>query len=409
MLASYSGDDSEEAKAKIQELKVSLEEAKENLKETEYEKYISDTQQMLDELVLEYSELLNMRLDNLDALVEGVIAEVNADAGVIGDTIRETADSVGYTLSDSMQTIWTETADGTNDVITMYGEKFSSAQTTTNNALSTINTNLQNVIAQLNKIAGTNIESDDTTSSSNSKEANANTKPNTDNSSNNKKENTASSSNTRSEKDYYGVALAIVRGDMGWGNGADRKNRLKTKGFDSDKAQSIVNKVWSDGYVHNGTWKGKYHGITDLAPYHYNKFAQGVYNLNRSQLAWTQENNPEMIIRPSDGAILTPLAKGDSVLNARASSNIWNMANSPTDFIRDNLGIGNMNVPNAQNVNSTYTQHIDNVIFDFKNVKNYDEMLTQMQQDKSFEKLIMAMTIDRIAGKSSLAKGKAIR
>jgi hypothetical protein len=32
-----------------------------------------------------------------------------------------------------------------------------------------------------------------------------------------------------------------------------------------------------------------------------------------------------------------------------------------------------------------------------------------MQKDKNFERLILSMSVDRLAGKSSLAKGKAIR
>ena len=67
-------------------------------------------------------------------------------------------------------------------------------------------------------------------------------------------------------------------------------------------------------------------------------YATGVKNLPNSELAWTQEGNKEeYIIRKSDGAILTPIAKKGSVLNHEASGNIWNMANNPSDFIRDNL------------------------------------------------------------------------
>ena len=91
------------------------------------------------------------------------------------------------------------------------------------------------------------------------------------------------------------------------------------------------------------------------------------------------------------------------------TSNLWNMANSPAEFIRDNLNLGVANVPNNSNTQSNYTQHIDNVIFDMKNVKNYEELLSAMQKDKNFEQLILSMSINRIAGKSSLAKGKAIR
>ena len=135
----------------------------------------------------------------------------------------------------------------------------------------------------------------------------------------------------------------------------------------------------------------------------------GKKKISNNEYAWTQENGQEYIVRPSDGAILTPVAKGDSVLNATASGNIWQMANNPVEFIKNNLGLDSANIPNGANVQSNYTQNLDKVVFNLPNVKNYDELLSAMQKDKNFERLILSMSIDRIAGKSSLAKGKSIR
>ena len=138
-------------------------------------------------------------------------------------------------------------------------------------------------------------------------------------------------------------------------------------------------------------------------------YASGKKNFLSDEVAWTQENGQEFIVRPSDGAILTPVAKGDSVLNATASGNIWSMANNPAEFIKDNLKMDASNVPNGANVQSTYHQTIENVTFSMPNVHSYDETIKQMQKDKNFERLILSMTLDQISGKSSLAKGKSIR
>ena len=48
---------------------------------------------------------------------------------------------------------------------------------------------------------------------------------------------------TRTDKDYYGVALAIWNGNYGWGTGNTRVSRLKAKGFDANRVQSIVNQM----------------------------------------------------------------------------------------------------------------------------------------------------------------------
>ena len=53
--------------------------------------------------------------------------------------------------------------------------------------------------------------------------------------------------------------------------------------------------------------------------------------------------------------------------------------------------------------------HLEKVVFNFPNVKNYDEFLSALKKDRSFEHLIQSMTIDQIAGKSSLGKGKSIK
>ena len=238
---------------------------------------------------------------------------------------------------------------------------------------------------------------------------NTNTNTNTNNNNNNNNNNSNSSNKTRTEKDYYGVALAIWNGNYGWGSGNTRKTNLKAKGFDVDKMQDIINKIGKDGYIHSGKWSGKYHGITSLSPYHYNKFASGVRNVGRDQWALTQEKGMEMIVRPSDGAILTPIARNDSVLNSSASNNIWEMANDPAKFIKENIGFGEVVTPVVQSMQSNYTQHLDKVVFNMPNVKNYDEFLVALKDDRNFERLITSMTIDKIVGKSSLIKGKSIR
>ena len=137
-------------------------------------------------------------------------------------------------------------------------------------------------------------------------------------------------------------------------------------------------------------------------------YKTGKYNFKSDEIAWTQEDGQEMIVRPSDGAILTPIARNDSVLNAMASKNIWDMANSPSDFIRDNLRLNNV-TPVGQGSQTSCVQTIEKVVFDLPNVRNYEQLLSAMQKDKNFEKLVLSMTIDQVAGKSVLTKGKSIR
>lgn len=399
-LAAYANDDSSEAMAKKQQISTDLETAREDLQETEFDKLVDDTSAILDELYSEYEELLNTRLDNLDALVSDMITEINTDASSISSTISEKADSVGYTLTDSMKTIWSESSKGTQNVVTTYGEKFTSAQTTTNNALSTINTNLQNMIAQLNKLAKTDVKSASISSAANSKEANAaknEAEPTTTN-----KTNTSTSTDTKN---------ITVGGKINAGSAKIYSYVGDTSGERQYyRNDPIYNVLKTSGNWLQVRWHKLSKGITgwfkkdDVKAY-----STGKKNFLGDEIAWTQDGGEEFIIRPSDGAILTPVAKGDSILTSAASNNIWDMANSPSEFIKDNLNLGVANVPNNSNVNNTYTQNFENVVFSMPNVKNYEQLISEMQRDPKFEKLVLAMTVNQIAGKSKLAKNKTIR
>ena len=393
-MAAYQGDVSEETKAKIQQIKVDLEEAKSDLEETEYEQYISDQQKMLDDLYNDYETILNQRLDDIDALMADMISEINNNASTIGATIESQADKVGYTLSESMNTIWLSGNGSIANVITMYGTKFDTALTTTNTALGYINTNIQNMIAQLNKIAGTKIKAAGASSAATEKPT---PKP--------------SSTPTQQQQQQQQKKQITVGGTINaggariyadsYGNGGGRQT------FGSDPIYTVLQE--RNGYILT-RWHKLSSGYTgwfkksDVSAY-----ALGAKNIRNNEMAWTQEDGSEMIMRPSDGAILTPLAKNDSVLTSAASSNIWNMANNPSDFIKDNLNFDKIDTGANVGNKTTYTQNLDKVVFNLPNVKNYDELLKSMQHDKNFERLIMAMTIDPLAGKSSLAKGKAIR
>lgn len=399
-LGAYAGDDSEEAKATIQELKVSLQEAKDNLEETEYDQYISDQKQLMDDLYLEYETILNARLDNIDQLMMDMIAEINADAGTIGQTIDNAASNVGYTLSESMKTVWDSSTASINGVITMYGDKFMNSQTTLKTALDNIGINVKTMVDYLNQKANNKTNQAGNSSAS---------KPNNGNNSNNKPTTpTLPPQPAKPKADAYGIAGSIwVLGGSksGWGNDPTRSSKL-TKAYGADFArqvQSIINSTFATGRWDRKRDYGAYTSYKLLG------YKDGKRKLGSDEYAWTQENGTEMIVRPSDGAILTPLAKGDSVLTSAASGNIWNMANNPADFIKSNLGVDVGDAPISGSSNNSYTQNIDKVIFNMPNVKNYDDLIRQISKDKNAQRLIQSMTIDQIAGGSKLAKYKAVK
>ena len=340
-----------------------------------------------------------------------MIDVVNTNADIINATLSEKAESVGYTLSDSMQSIWDTNITGVTTILTTYGQNIQngieSATTTVNTTLSNISINIQEMIAYLDKIAQENIKDIDDSSAINLPESNVDPKP-TENKPKTPADNPKVENKNKEDKTKNSIKVG----------GKINAGSAKIYGYAGDKSgerQYFRNDpIYTVLKEYNGWLQVRWHKLSSGITGWFKKsdvkaYATGKRNFLSNEIAWTQDGGSEMIIRPSDGAILTPIAKGDSVLSSIASNNIWNMANDPAKFIMDSLKSDNNVSPINHNGQTQYTQHLDKVVFNLPNVKNYDELLSSMQHDKNFERLIMAMTIDRVAGKSSLLKGKSIR
>ena len=438
-LSAYENDDSEESKRRIQELKLELESAENDLAETEMDRLIENTQKITDDLYNQYSEVLNTRLDNIDLLLENVIAGINSgttsttealsallgsdgvlakalgiegdiskavvnNADVVKATIGTESKAVGVTLSTAMNSIWSTGEGNAKSILTMYGEDFKGKSTTINTTLNGIKASVDKMANKSDKEAAKKTGANKTSTSA-KKDPTKDTKP-----AKPSKPSGSTSSGTSSGGDgkvKIGDKVKYVSGQYYYDSYGRRPLGSHKKG---DYVYiTNINKKGTHPYHISRTNKLGQHDLGWLKLNQISGYAAGKKNIDEDEVAWTQEKGQEYIIRPSDGAILTPVAKGDSVLNATASGNIWNMANNPAEFIKNNLGLDASNVPNGGNVQSNLTQHFENITFSMPNVKNYNELLSELKDDPKFNKLILAMTLDQVTGKSKLAKGKAIR
>ena len=96
-IAAYSGDTSQEGLAKLQKLQKELADKQEDLRETEYDRYISDQQDMLDKLYEEYEEQITKKLEDFMGLVQEGLETANNNLSGINDYLSQVADSNGYT------------------------------------------------------------------------------------------------------------------------------------------------------------------------------------------------------------------------------------------------------------------------------------------------------------------------
>lgn len=144
-LIAYSGDDSEESKALVQQLTTNLADAEKALQETEYNKWKSDQEQMLDTLYSDYESLINERMDNTDGLLQDAINVINEKSDIISDTVTTAANDVGIVLSEPLESILIENR-GTKDLISLYGNDFTARWTTTNDAVNGITNKVADMI-----------------------------------------------------------------------------------------------------------------------------------------------------------------------------------------------------------------------------------------------------------------------
>ncbi|MBU5479355.1 hypothetical protein KQI69_09070 [Eubacterium sp. MSJ-13] len=72
-IAALQGNDTEEARQKIQKLNIDLKKAQEDLDETQYEKYIEDQKDILNEMQNDYEDFVEEQLKNIDDLINRLI------------------------------------------------------------------------------------------------------------------------------------------------------------------------------------------------------------------------------------------------------------------------------------------------------------------------------------------------
>lgn len=430
-LASLQGDNSEENKAKLQELKNSLKDAQEDLEDTQYEKFISDQKELLDNLKNEYEEILNKRLDNIDGLLSDMISEINSNASQISDTLRTEAASVGYDLSTEMQNVWNATND-VNGVIAAYDSNFSSTMTGVSSAIDDIYKRQQEMINAIDSMAGKLVQKvqEETADPVVGELEEVKQKPN--------KNNVAEGNPTPdppkvSDKDSVKDAVLV---DPDEPKKKPKKKPNKTNGTKAGNGKAEVgdNVTYTSGVYHaasDGTgatgsyYLGKKVKITRInkgSQYPYcidaadgtqlgwvklsqlKGYASGSKSIPSDQYGWTQELGTESLIRKRDGAIVTPFERGDMVLDADATKNLWDMMNDPSGFINGTIDVSNHSLSGGVREGSGTTNIKVEAQMTFPNVQNYSDFMREMQHDKKFEKMICDMTTERFGGGSSLKK-----
>ena len=409
------GDNSEEGKKNIQQLKDQINTAKDDLKDTEYEKLLSDGQAILDEFIDNAKNWLDQRIDEFDITMQEIIDQSNENASNISQTITDTAENYGYKLSESMSNIWSTNAsnitNGINSVLGDFSNKFVEGNNAINKVCGDINAAVQGLLKNSNdeaqrvadEIARQQAEQNANTDGGysdggGSSDSGDDWSDNWDNS------DSGSSNNGGSDgvnwiyspddfpKDELDISSSIV-------------DRIKWHDYDSSFSARA-------GYYEQMGNDDPYYGTSEqnIQMLEYMK-SHGLKKGSKSAhggLTLTDEDGlgSEVIFSKKYGT-LRKLDAGDMVFNADQVEKLWNLSKGITtpNMYMDNLGVKLPDVPNiSNNLANKVDVEFGDVTLSLPNVKNYEDFMKQMVSDKRFLKAVQEGTLGQVLGRNSLNK-----
>lgn len=412
--SAYQGDNSEEGKKNIQQLKDQINTAKDDLKDTEYEKLISDTQAILDNLADTTKTWLDERLDSFDITMQEIIDQSNENASNISQTITSTAENYGYKLSESMSSIWSLNANnitnGINSVLGDFSNKFVEGNNAINKVCGDINAAVQGLLKNSNdeaqrvadEIARQQAEQNANTDGGYSDGGGSSGggddwSDNWDNSDSGSSDDSGSDGvNWIYEEDSYPKDLLDIENSI--------VDRLKYNSIASSFGARA-------GYYEQITGDSDYYGTADqnILLLDYLK-SHGLKKGSKSAhggLTLTDEDGLGSEVIVTKYGTLRQLEAGDTVFSKEQVQKLWDMSKGIT-ALTPNMGLNNIatklpDIPaNSRSMSNKVDVEFGDVTLSLPNVKNYEDFMKQMVSDKRFLKAVQEGTLGQVLGRNSL-------
>lgn len=404
-LMAIQGDNSESAQSKRQSLNSQLEDAKDELQQTEMEKAISDVERILDSVQTEMENWISERLDNIDNLIEQVIESSNTNVGSISDTITSTAESNGYKLSESMASIWSTNTGNITKVLDNFSTSFIDSNSKIKDVCDNINSAVQGLLANSNAEA--------------QRVADEIARQQTE-------QNASSDGGYSGGSDYSGDDWS-----GNWDTGSDDNDSSGSDGVDwiyeenyyprdlLNIDQSVVDRLKWNSFASNFAARSQYYDQMGGEGQYYGTYDQNIFMLDYLKshglkkgtksatggLTLTDEEGlgSEVIFSKKYGT-LRKLDAGDMVFNKDQVEKLWNLSKGITtpNMYMDNLG----ELPDISNISNNLSNKVDvqfgDVTLSLPNVQNYEDFMKQMVKDKRFVKAIQEGTLGQVLGRNSL-------
>lgn len=446
-------------------MKVSLEEAKTKLEETEMEKNIRDRQALLTKLKDDTEQWINERLDDEDQLLKEIIDSTNDSASSISSTISSSANEVGYTISNELGSI----LNGTGDLVAEYNDNFTNSMTTLQASVDSIKDSV--IQMALNANAGFDSMNDHENTADSLSNMSAGWINNNGTWSYNRDGAQVKNEWIKDNGKWYhlndtGVmdTNTWIQNDSGTWSYVDGSGAAvtgwqslnwngKTDWYAFDDEGTMKSNTWvGDYFVGEGgqmlthTWvghDGTYYYVGDDGKwlnlpgwslnerpndgYPIYEYAKGSKYIPEDQLALLGEKGQEMQYDTSEG-VLKVVGQGDMVLTNEASKKLWEFSQDPKGYMAKlGFGFGDCSLsdyfmnhtitPNVvmpdysqipvinRNVQQSQPQVQEvNVTFEFPNVHDTRHVVNALIDDSRFEKAVKSMTLGSALGRNSLEK-----
>ena len=435
-LTAYENDDSEAARKRRQELRNQLNQAEQQLQETEWDRYISQTGDMLDNLYEDYEKLLNARLDNLDKLLEDEIKAINQNGGNVGKGLNEIATKYGVPIDRLNELMSGDNQNSITgkigDIHDLLDDNIKWLQNAINNgAMKAVEKGSQDVNydSKTGQVSvgksSTDIHKDTTTNTikqvaKKSTATNQNKTPSIGLQSRNVASETAINLISKIKTDINKMVNLS-------GNKSTRKtlsqryndigkveSKILSEGFTADNMEDLRTQLnnlldASQKIGDNAKTKAGKQLYADFSSrilkyiksLKLPKYATGTKKVRKDHLGITQDDGSELLFRTDSGALLTPLGQGDMVFTNEMSQRLWEIAK--TGVVPTVIETSKPNVGSYVGNTVTANNQIELVL---PNVQDYQSFKRELQNDNNFEKFIQEVTIGKVSGNNSLNKRK---
>lgn len=403
------GSDTEENRARIQTLSENLKKAEKELQQTEYERWLSDQEQMMDDMYESFENLINLRLDDLDALIAEAIKQSKTNSGDISKTIETEAEEYGYdpynspfgiNIDDRMSNVI-----GALDRVKLaIDDMWNEAEKYANKQLDALDNLATTFVTHANSEEQTpvtvNVDTSDTSSTSTNPTNTTTDRGDDDRNGRHKEQGTGFDKNddgvhkTQGPNNANSEQLEKLQQDY---NDLERKydNAMQMKNSYDGRAAKEANLSKRDELSKTAAdYAAKAKEYSDAM----DKLQKQINALKKSNGKFAKGGTIGKAIKSTgeDGIILA--RSGEEVLSlerVKQMQSLFKMM-QPLAALGTNKTISN--------IGGSTTVNGMNVSFELPNVTSYEDFVRQAKSDPTFEKMVQNMTIGTALGKSKLSK-----